>query len=321
MSEIEHEGWGKLGWAEDDTEDIQHIFSPGSGVVVPLPDTTAPSDPSGLTATGLPDRIRLDWSDNAESDLAGYNVYSSLSSGGTYTKLNGSLLVTSTYDDLTPAQEVVTYYHVTAVDDVGNESTPASANAFIPNPDTLLDGFNRANEDPIAGNWSENFLFPEFFEPFKIVSNTLRSKAGGWCAGYFDTVFNANQYAVITLVSFTGSSSQFIMYTRVTPNGSFPDANGYFFRVRVDGTHIVEIGRLIDAQNDTSLGTQAFTAQAGDRFKFTSSGSTHSIHYDRGSGWVLIMQATDGNYNNTGRFGLLAQNDGIVLDDLRGGNI
>ena len=38
-------------------------------------DSTAPSNPTGLTATGGQGFITLDWTGNTENDLAGYEVY------------------------------------------------------------------------------------------------------------------------------------------------------------------------------------------------------------------------------------------------------
>ena len=43
-------------------------------------DVTAPAAPSGLTATAGEASISLDWNDNGEADLDGYNVYRGTSS-------------------------------------------------------------------------------------------------------------------------------------------------------------------------------------------------------------------------------------------------
>jgi len=45
-------------------------------------DGTPPATPSGLTAAAGAGQVALDWADNAETDLAGYNVYRSTTSGG-----------------------------------------------------------------------------------------------------------------------------------------------------------------------------------------------------------------------------------------------
>ena len=85
-------------------------------------DTTPPAAPTGLTPTAGGSGIALDWANNTETDLAGYNVYRSATSGGTYTKLNATLLAASDYTDTTAVVSQVMYYRVTAVDAFGNES-------------------------------------------------------------------------------------------------------------------------------------------------------------------------------------------------------
>ena len=75
-------------------------------------DTTPPARPTGLTATAVNGTVSLDWNDNNEPDLAGYNVYRGISSGGPYNILNGSTLVTtSNYID-TGVTTGITYYYV-----------------------------------------------------------------------------------------------------------------------------------------------------------------------------------------------------------------
>src|SRR5438067_1772315 len=94
---------------------------PTAGIV----DTTPPAPPTGLRAIGSSQGIALDWNDNAESDLAGYNVYRSTTSSGPWTNLNASLLTTSEYDDTTAQPGVTSYYAVVAVDNSGNVSDAA----------------------------------------------------------------------------------------------------------------------------------------------------------------------------------------------------
>ncbi len=88
----------------------------------PPPDLTAPSAPTGLDATGSSTGNALDWADNTEPDLAGYNVYRSASATGTFTKVNGSLVVGSAYNDVDAPAGVASFYRVTAVDSATNES-------------------------------------------------------------------------------------------------------------------------------------------------------------------------------------------------------
>ena len=96
-------------------------------------DSTAPAAPQNLVATAGNQSVGLTWNANTESDLAGYNVYRSLSSPvpTSGTPLNGSdLLRTTSYTDtgLTNGQQY--YYALVAVDGSNNPSTPsAEANA------------------------------------------------------------------------------------------------------------------------------------------------------------------------------------------------
>ena len=66
--------------------------------------------------------VSLDWNNNVESDLAGYNVYRSTTSGSGYSKLNSSLLTGSDYNDPNVSYGTTYYYVVTATDTNSNES-------------------------------------------------------------------------------------------------------------------------------------------------------------------------------------------------------
>jgi len=87
-----------------------------------------PSVPTGLVMNRQTNGLFLDWNDNTDADLAGYNVYRSASANGSFTKLNGSLLSASSYLDVVAPTNAVSYYQVTAVDTGGLESVPASVN-------------------------------------------------------------------------------------------------------------------------------------------------------------------------------------------------
>jgi hypothetical protein len=78
--------------------------------------------PVGLTATIDMTTVVLDWNDNNESDLAGYNVYRSTTSGSGYSKMNSSILTSSDYNDSSIVSETAYYYVVTAVDTNSSET-------------------------------------------------------------------------------------------------------------------------------------------------------------------------------------------------------
>ena len=100
------------------------------GLIVELAAGTGPQDseppapPTGLTATPLSTGLALDWADNAEPDIAGYNVYRS---DGTkaYRQVNRLLVTTSGFVDTQARVGATSLYKVVAVDTSGNPSTPA----------------------------------------------------------------------------------------------------------------------------------------------------------------------------------------------------
>ncbi len=88
-------------------------------------DVTPPAAPTGLSAGLNGAAVVLDWEDNTETDLAGYNVYRS-TPGGDYLKLNGVLIADSSYVDSGMTTGRTYYYVVKAVDTSWNESAASN---------------------------------------------------------------------------------------------------------------------------------------------------------------------------------------------------
>jgi hypothetical protein len=81
-----------------------------------------PAAPTGLTAAAGNETISLNWNDNNEPDLAGYNVYRSTTQGSGYSKINGLIVTDSNYVDNDVNNWTPYYYAVTAVDLAEQES-------------------------------------------------------------------------------------------------------------------------------------------------------------------------------------------------------
>jgi len=88
---------------------------------------TDPAYPTGLAITNpeTGSTLTLDWNDNSESDLSGYNIYRSIYHQGVFEKLNASILTSSNYSDSGLTDHTSYYYFATAVDTDSNESYPS----------------------------------------------------------------------------------------------------------------------------------------------------------------------------------------------------
>lgn len=95
-------------------------------------DGTTSSSPPPTTPPPASHSVRLSWGAST-TNVAGYRVYRSEVSGGSFTPLNGTLLTVLTYDDATVSLGTTYYYVVTAVDSSGNESVHSNqVTAVIP---------------------------------------------------------------------------------------------------------------------------------------------------------------------------------------------
>jgi CSLREA domain-containing protein len=147
-------------------------------------DATVPASPTGLAATASTSGIALDWEDNSEPDLDGYNVYRSDSLNGTYTKLNASPLAASQYNDTEAPAGKDSYYRVTAIDKSGNESQPAAVSAFRPEAvdttaPTILSKTPTANSTGVALSTNVDVTFSEPMDPTTISNSTFRLVISG----------------------------------------------------------------------------------------------------------------------------------------------
>jgi hypothetical protein len=79
--------------------------------------------------------VTLNWIGSVSSNISGYNIYRSTTSGGPYGKLNSTLVPGTTYLDTTVVAGQTYYYVATAVDISNNESAfSTEAQAVVPTP-------------------------------------------------------------------------------------------------------------------------------------------------------------------------------------------
>jgi hypothetical protein len=141
-----------------------------------------PAAPTGLVATAGNESASLDWNDNSEPDMNGYNVYRSTTQGGGYVKLNSSLLLGSDYADNGLTNGITYYYVVKAVDDANQESvssSEASATPAYQNCADVISGGDRILSD-LSGD-----CYVDYYDLEVIANYWMRSDCSppGNCQG------------------------------------------------------------------------------------------------------------------------------------------
>jgi hypothetical protein len=99
--------------------------------------------PTGLVSRAGDQSIVLHWDRNRESNLAGYRVYRSLSSGGPFVAQSPSLLTSPGFCDLSVGvvNGQTNFYQVTALTTSSQESLPSPTLAAVPRPFASDDEF------------------------------------------------------------------------------------------------------------------------------------------------------------------------------------
>jgi len=135
-----------------------HIF--GDPSLRLINDTEPPTAPTGLEATAVGEMVLLDWNDNNEADLGGYNVYRSTTQGDDYSQINSTLLSDSNYTDDTVIADTNYYYVVTAVDIFSHESgysNEESVTTFDITPPAAPTGLTTsAGNEMVLLFWNDN---------------------------------------------------------------------------------------------------------------------------------------------------------------------
>lgn len=93
-----------------------------SGTLAFASNANSSSAAESLTGTGTATTYSVNLSWNASSDVAGYNIYRSTTSTGTYAKINPSVDANTAYTDSTVVAGQTYYYEATSVNSSGQES-------------------------------------------------------------------------------------------------------------------------------------------------------------------------------------------------------
>ena len=188
----------------------------------------------------------------------------------------------------------------------------------------ILDDFNRSNQDPIAGIWTQYPLGGSV--GCRVSSNTAIKQAGTPGDGcYVTATFSQqDQEAYATFPNATshveaGAARLHICLEDVGTTG----ADGYNIKFAKDAsTDILTLERLSNGSN-TQLGA-VINQEVDDDDKLgierKSDGTLH-LWYDSGSGWTDLGNRSDSTYDCTdSNIGIGTTSTSFAFDDYGGGN-
>ncbi len=201
---------GKMAWyatTDDSWSDPSTFGTAALGTGAGPGDTTPPAAPTNLTATGVsPGQIDLDWDDNAEPDLASYNVYRDTAQIATG-------VATSSYTDTGLSSSTQYCYTVTAVDTSANESsesnqacaTTQEGDTTPPAAPTNLTA-TAVSSSQIDLDWDEN-AEPDL-DSYNVYRDSVQIATGVTLSNYSDTGLGPSTQYCYTVTAVDTSNNE-----------------------------------------------------------------------------------------------------------------
>ena len=234
-------------------------------------DTTPPAAPVSVSASAGQNQATIQWAANTETDLAGYRVYRSTTSGTGYTEVTTSLVTAPGFTNTGLTGGTTYYYVVRAFDLAGNGSANSAQVSVVPTappaPVTLFsDGFESGNLTAggwvvqntnaaantgarLTGSWGARLTATSWMEKarstvgYNTISLTLARRTSGYDAGEFLYIewWNGTVWAQLGTVNTTAyTSATFSLPAAAAGNAAFK------FRVRSNANATNERGEIDD---------------------------------------------------------------------------
>ncbi|MEQ1764644.1 MAG: hypothetical protein ABL984_16055 [Pyrinomonadaceae bacterium] len=184
---------------------------------------------------------------------------------------------------------------------------------------SILDNFNRANENPLGGGWSAG--------PFwngdglhQIISNQVTAASSGFRDAVWNTNFGVDQEVYITIPTVSTLTS-IGLYCRGTGENSPGFTNGYIIAdfTRASGA------TKIDTTNtpDLATGTVSGGILDGDSIGLSCVGTAIKVYHKPSAGaWTQIISATTSDQNVSGKLAFTTDSAAAFrVDDFGGGDV
>lgn len=181
----------------------------------------------------------------------------------------------------------------------------------------LLDQFNRADEDPLAGGWAGPIFSGE--RQLRISTNEAAPHSvDAYGNSYWNTSsIGPDLEAYCTLTSSFAAGERVYFYFRATVGAT---VNGYSCRFSNDaGDHHVWVYKDGVSINDFDI---ADTVASGDKFGVEMIGDTITAYWKAGAGaWTSLGTTVDSTYTAANYIGLALVGSGVRVDDFGGGTL
>lgn len=186
----------------------------------------------------------------------------------------------------------------------------------------LLDDFNRANESPLAGNWSTPITAVGFGAQARLTSNAIitHNTPPANVGAYWDiATFGPDCEAWMRCAADLNSGESWYVYARIKDEAT---TNYDAYQVSLNFAGTLAITRR-DNGAGTLLSSSTVTATVGDYIGIRCIGSLiEAWHKPVSTGeWVRVTTAEDNTYPAAGYigFGMLTNDTTTILDDFGGG--
>jgi len=207
-------------------------------------------------------------------------------------------------------------------------ANPAISLAVFPTT-SLLDDFNRTNEDPVAGSWSSTPILSGMSN-MKVVSNALKKSTNVAASGsaWINTVYGPGVEAYVDFTTIHTSTVDYDAWLWLNGNAeNTGGVDGYICYFNKTSGGVIEWGLYIVTNNViTRLGAAINTTQDlsnGNKIGCSHDGTTLEMFYHNGTSWTSMGTRSDSTYT-TGHIGVSigtnTNTDGVI-DNFSGGNI
>ena len=309
--------------AQDAVPNLGPYSSTASATTPAPPDTEPPTAPTGPSATAAgPTQIDLSWTaatDNVAVTLyriercqgAGCSSFAEIGTTASTSYADTGLSASTAYSYRVRAQD--------AVPNVGPYSGTASATtqggiATPVEPLPTVDSFNRANESPLRGFWSNGILGP-VETGLRLRSNAIECTKTSTCTAWRnDASYGPDTEVWARVTTLPGTNNQFRLYARLQGAGSSAQT-GYMLRTnQLAGTDQVLLDRL-DGGTIVNRLTIPRELAVGDTILLRVKGTTLEAWLKHGTAWSLLGSVGDTTYAAAGRVGVGIRGKTGRLDD------